>query len=69
MPTHRNRRAQPGYWGLYLGGVAVGRLLLLPAAAAGKREVPMGADASQLFLFQYREKWAPSGPPPPGAAH
>ena len=33
------------------------------------REVPMGADASQLFLFQYREKWAPSGPPPPGAAH
>ena len=32
------------------------------------REVPMGADASQLFLFQYREKWAPSGPPPPGAA-
>jgi hypothetical protein len=33
------------------------------------REAPMGADASQLFLFQYREKWAPSGPPPPGAAH
>ncbi|WP_343649386.1 VOC family protein [Herbaspirillum sp.] len=33
------------------------------------REVPMGADASQLFLFQYREKRAPSGPPPPGAAH
>ena len=33
------------------------------------REVPMGADASQLFLFQYREKWAPSGPPPSGAAH
>ncbi|QJP99515.1 VOC family protein [Herbaspirillum rubrisubalbicans] len=32
------------------------------------REVPMGADASQLFLFQYREKWAPSGPLP-GAAH
>ncbi|WP_044531438.1 VOC family protein [Herbaspirillum sp. B65] len=32
------------------------------------REVPMGADASQLFLFQYREKWAPSGPPP-GAVH
>lgn len=32
------------------------------------REAPMGADASQLFLFQYREKWAPSGPPPPGAA-
>jgi len=28
------------------------------------REVPMGADASQLFLFQHREKWAPSGPPP-----
>lgn len=31
------------------------------------REVPMSADASQLFLFQHREKWAPSGPPP-GAA-
>ena len=31
------------------------------------REAPMGADASQLFLFQHREKWAP-GPPPPGAA-
>ena len=31
------------------------------------REAPMGADASQLFLFQHREKWAPSGPPP-GAA-
>ena len=30
------------------------------------REVPMGADASQLFLFQHREKWAPSGPPPGG---
>ncbi len=36
------------------------------------REAPMGADASQLFLFQHREKWAPSGPPPgakTGAAH
>lgn len=33
------------------------------------REVPMGADASQLFLFQHREKWAPSGPPPGAAAH
>ncbi|MFO1340476.1 MAG: VOC family protein [Burkholderiaceae bacterium] len=30
------------------------------------REVAMGADASQAFLFQYREKWAPSGPPPGG---
>jgi hypothetical protein len=28
------------------------------------REVPMGADASQLFLFQHRAKWAPGGPPP-----
>jgi hypothetical protein len=27
------------------------------------REAPMGADASQLFLFQYREKWAPGGQP------
>ena len=31
------------------------------------REAPMSADASQLFLFQHREKWAPSGPPPGGA--
>jgi hypothetical protein len=31
------------------------------------REMPMGADASQYFLFQYREKWAPGGPPPAGA--
>ncbi|MCG2592395.1 VOC family protein [Ramlibacter sp. XY19] len=28
------------------------------------REAAMGADASQLFLFQYRDKWAPGGPPP-----
>jgi len=28
------------------------------------REVPMGADASQLFLFTLKEKWAPGGPPP-----
>jgi hypothetical protein len=28
------------------------------------REAAMGADASQAFLFQYRQKWAPSGPPP-----
>ncbi|MDH6153415.1 MULTISPECIES: VOC family protein [Paraburkholderia] len=27
------------------------------------RTAPMGADASQLFLFQHREKWAPGGPP------
>ncbi len=31
------------------------------------REAPMGADTSQSFLFQYRQKWAPSGGPPPGA--
>ncbi|SFU54093.1 VOC family protein [Pseudoduganella namucuonensis] len=31
------------------------------------RSAPAGADASQLFLFQSREKWAPGGPPP-GAA-
>lgn len=30
------------------------------------REAPMSADASQLFLFQSREKWAPGGPPPGG---
>jgi catechol 2,3-dioxygenase-like lactoylglutathione lyase family enzyme len=28
------------------------------------REVPMSADASQLFLFQQRDKWMPGGPPP-----
>lgn len=27
------------------------------------RAVPMSADASQLFLFQQRDKWAPGGPP------
>lgn len=31
------------------------------------RAVPMSADASQMFLFQQRDKWAPGGPPP-GAA-
>ncbi len=31
------------------------------------RAVPMSADASQLFLFQEREKWIPAGGPPPGA--
>jgi catechol 2,3-dioxygenase-like lactoylglutathione lyase family enzyme len=29
------------------------------------RATPMGADTSQLFLFTVRDKWAPSGPPPP----
>jgi catechol 2,3-dioxygenase-like lactoylglutathione lyase family enzyme len=33
------------------------------------REVPASADASQLFLFQLREKWSPGGPPAPGADH
>ena len=28
-----------------------------------ERQVPMSADASQLFLFQQREKWLPSGKP------
>ena len=28
------------------------------------RSRPMSADASQLFLFQQRDKWAPGGPPP-----
>ena len=28
------------------------------------RSAPMGADSSQVFLLQYREKWAPGGPPP-----
>lgn len=27
------------------------------------RAVPISADASQLFLFEQREKWAPGGPP------
>lgn len=31
------------------------------------RVAPMGADSSQLFLFQHREKWAPGGGPPPKA--
>ncbi|MYM34456.1 glyoxalase [Duganella sp. FT94W] len=31
------------------------------------RSVPMSADASQLFLFQSRDKWAPAGAPPPAA--
>jgi catechol 2,3-dioxygenase-like lactoylglutathione lyase family enzyme len=30
------------------------------------RSAPMGADASQLFLFQHRDKWAPGGPPAKG---
>lgn len=30
------------------------------------RAVPMNAEASQLFLFTKREKWAPGGPPPAG---
>jgi catechol 2,3-dioxygenase-like lactoylglutathione lyase family enzyme len=33
------------------------------------RVAPMGADTSQLFLFQHRELWSPSGPPPGAAAH
>lgn len=28
------------------------------------RMAPMGADASQLFLFEHRDKWTPGGPPP-----
>lgn len=30
------------------------------------REAMPGADNSQVFLLQSREKWAPGGPPPPG---
>jgi catechol 2,3-dioxygenase-like lactoylglutathione lyase family enzyme len=30
------------------------------------RETPMGAEAAQAFLFQHRDKWAPSGGPKPG---
>jgi len=30
------------------------------------RELPPGADNSQAFLLEYREKWAPMGGPPPG---
>jgi catechol 2,3-dioxygenase-like lactoylglutathione lyase family enzyme len=29
------------------------------------REAQSGADTSQVFLFEYHEKWAPMGPPPP----
>ena len=32
------------------------------------RSAPMSADASQLFLFERRDKWAPGGPPPPAVA-
>ena len=32
------------------------------------REVPISADASQLFLFAHRKRWSPGGPPP-GEAH
>jgi catechol 2,3-dioxygenase-like lactoylglutathione lyase family enzyme len=31
------------------------------------RQAPMGPEASQMFLFQYRERWAPGGGPPSGA--
>jgi catechol 2,3-dioxygenase-like lactoylglutathione lyase family enzyme len=31
------------------------------------REMPANEDNSQLFLFQSRDKWYPSGPPPGGA--
>jgi catechol 2,3-dioxygenase-like lactoylglutathione lyase family enzyme len=31
------------------------------------REAPMSPEASQAFLFEHREKWAPGGPPPGGA--
>jgi catechol 2,3-dioxygenase-like lactoylglutathione lyase family enzyme len=33
------------------------------------REVPISADASQLFLFAVRDKWSPGGPPPGDAVH
>ena len=32
------------------------------------RDAPSTADTSQLFLFQYREKWQPGGGPPPDKA-
>lgn len=38
-------------------------------AAWTAREAPADEDSSQLFLFQHREKWFPSGPPPGGGAH
>lgn len=28
------------------------------------RDTPMSPEASQAFLFEHREKWAPGGPPP-----
>lgn len=31
------------------------------------REAGMDEDSSQIFLFTLKEKWAPSGPPPPAA--
>jgi len=32
------------------------------------REAPMGPEASQAFLLQWREKWSPAGGPPKGGA-
>ncbi len=33
-------------------------------ASWSAREAALGADNSQVFLMEYREKWAPMGPPP-----
>ncbi len=33
------------------------------------REAPMGPEASQIVLFEMREKWAPGGPPPGAKPH
>ena len=35
------------------------------------RETPMSPEAAQAFLFEFRERWAPGGPPPgaKGAGH
>ena len=30
------------------------------------REAPVGAETSQMFLFQHREKWFPAGGPEDG---
>ena len=33
------------------------------------RETPMTPEASQMFLFEHREKWAPGGGKPGRRAH
>jgi len=38
-------------------------------ASWSPRVVPISADTSQIFLFQYRDKWSPGGGPPAPGEH